>query len=156
MNTIDQVTQQIQPHEPVELAQQLIRIPSFLWRESQLGRWLAQWMDQRGFAVELQAVPLRDGGVTHQAIGTLRGDGSGPSLMLCGHTDTSDWNGEVFRRDEWRHDPFSAELVDGVLYGLGALNMKGGLAAILMAAEAVRRSGHRLKGDLVVACVVAE
>lgn len=156
MNTADQIPSRIQPHEPVALARQLMRIPSFVWRESELGHWLAQWMRERGYVVDLQAVPLRDGGVTHQAIGTLPGDGSGPSLMLCGHTDTSDWNGEVFRRDEWRHDPFGAELVDGVLYGLGALNMKGGLAAILMAAEAVRRSGRPLKGDLVVACVVAE
>jgi acetylornithine deacetylase len=143
-------------HEPVALTQQLIRIPSFLWQESQIGFWIADWMRERGFRVDLQAVPLRDGRVTHQAIGTLKGDGSGPSLMLCGHTDTSDWNGDVFRRDEWRHDPFGAEIADGMLYGLGAINMKAGLAAILMAAEAVRRSGKPLKGDLIVACVVAE
>ncbi|MEO0565187.1 MAG: M20 family metallopeptidase, partial [Chloroflexota bacterium] len=101
-------------------------------------------------------VPLRDGGVTHQAIGTLRGDGTGPSLMLCGHTDTSDWNGDVFRPHEWTHDPFAADIEDGMLYGLGAINMKAGVAAILMAAEAVRRSEQPLKGDLIVACVVAE
>ncbi|MCS6835438.1 MAG: M20/M25/M40 family metallo-hydrolase [Anaerolineae bacterium] len=143
-------------HEPVELAQQLIRIPSFLWQESEIGHWIAAWMAERGFSVDLQTVPLRDGRVTHQAIGTLKGDGTKPSLMLCGHTDTSDWNGDVFRRDQWTHDPFGAEIVDGVLYGLGAINMKGGVASILMAAEAVRRSGQPLKGDLIVACVVAE
>ncbi|HMN30514.1 MAG TPA: M20/M25/M40 family metallo-hydrolase, partial [Caldilineaceae bacterium] len=44
----------------------------------------------------------------------------------------------------------------GYLYGLGAINMKAGVAAILMAAEAVRRSRRPLKGDLIVACVVAE
>ena len=146
----------IDHQEPVELAQQLIRIPSFLWRESEVGFWIAEWMRARGFEVEVQEVPLRNGGVTHQAIGRLKGDGSGPSLMLCGHTDTSDWNGDVFRRGEWTHDPFGAEIVDGMLYGLGAINMKAGVATILMAAEAVRRSGRALKGDLVVACVVAE
>lgn len=143
-------------HEPVELTQQLIRIPSFLWHESEVGRFIAGWMQERGFEVELQTVPLHDGRVTHQAIGTLRGDGSGPSLMLCGHTDTSDWHGDVFCRDQWQHDPFGAEIVDGKIYGLGALNMKAGVAAIMQAADAVRRSGHRLKGDLIVACVVAE
>ena len=143
-------------HEPIELAQQLIRIPSFLWHESEIGHWIAAWMEARGFSVDLQAVPLRNGRVTHQAIGTLKGDGTKPSLMLCGHTDTSDWNGDVFRRSEWTHDPFGAEIVDGVLYGLGAINMKAGLASILLAAEAVRRSGQPLKGDLIVACVVAE
>lgn len=146
----------LQPDEPVELTRQLIRIPSFLWRESEVGFWIADWMRQRGFEVEVQEVPLRHGGVTHQAIGRLRGDGSGPSLMLCGHTDTSDWNGDVFRRDEWTHDPFGAEIADGKIYGLGAINMKAGVASILMAAETVRRSGLPLKGDLIVACVVAE
>lgn len=146
----------IQDHEVIELTQQLIRIPSFLWRESAIGRWLADWMSQRGFEVELQAVPLRDGSVTHQAIGALRGAGGGASLMLCGHTDTSDWNGDVFRRDQWRYDPFGAEIDEGMIYGLGALNMKAGLASMLMAGEAIRRSGKRLKGDLILACVVAE
>ncbi len=146
----------IQDHEAIELTQQLIRIPSFLWRESTIGHWLADWMAERGFEVELQAVPLRDGSVTHQAIGVLRGAGGGPSLMLCGHTDTSDWNGDVFRRDQWTYDPFGAEIDDGMVYGLGALNMKAGLASMLMAGEAIRRSGVRLKGDLILACVVAE
>ncbi|MCE2490127.1 MAG: M20/M25/M40 family metallo-hydrolase [Anaerolineae bacterium] len=142
--------------EPVDLAQQMIRIPSFLWRESELAYWLADWMRERNFEVELQEVPLAGGGCTHQAIGILRGDGSGPSLMLCGHTDTSDWQGGVFRRADWRHDPFAGEIEDGMLYGLGAINMKGGLAAVLMAAETLRRSALPLRGDLIVACVVAE
>ncbi len=148
--------EQIQDHEVIELTRQLIRIPSFLWRESAIGYWIADWLSQRGFEVEIQTVPLRDGSATHQAIGVLRGDGGGPALMLCGHTDTSDWNGDVFRRDQWRHDPFGAQIENGMIYGLGALNMKAGLGSILMAAEAIRRSGKQLKGDLIVACVVAE
>ena len=146
----------LQPDEPVALAQQLIRIPSFLWQESELGHWLADWLRQRDFEVELQEVPLAAGACTHQAIGVLRGDGSGPSLMLCGHTDTSDWKGEIFRRADWSHDPFAADIENGMLYGLGAINMKAGLASILMAAETLRRSGLPLRGDLTVACVVAE
>ena len=146
----------IQDHESIELTRQLIRIPSFLWQETEIGRWLADWMSQRGYEVELQEVPLRGGGVTHQAIGALRGKGGRPSLMLCGHTDTSDWNGDVFRRDQWRYDPFGAEIDDGMIYGLGALNMKAGLASMLIAAEAIRRSGSALQGDLILACVVAE
>jgi len=150
------VLEHIQDHEAIELTQQLIRIPSFLWRESAIGRWLADWMRERGFDVELQTVPLRDGQETHQAIGVLRGGGGGPSLMFCGHTDTSDWNGDVFRRDRWRYDPFGAEIDGEKIYGLGALNMKAGLASMLIAAEAIRRTGTPLKGDLIVACVVAE
>lgn len=153
---VEEILTQFGPHEPVQLTQQLIRIPSFLWQESEVGHWIASWLSERGFTVDLQAVPLRNDQVTHQAIGTLKGDGSGPSLMLCGHTDTSDWNGRPFREAEWQHDPFGGEIEDGLLYGLGAINMKAGVAAIMMAAEAVRRSGRPLKGDLIVACVVAE
>ena len=131
----DSLLARLQPDEPVNLAQQLIRIPSFLWQESELAHWLAAWLREKDFEVEVQEVPLAGGGCTHQTIGTLRGDGGGPSLMLCGHTDTSDWQGDVFRRADWRHDPFAGDIEDGMLYGLGAINMKGGLAAILMAAE---------------------
>ena len=86
----------------------------------------------------------------------MAGSGTGPSLMLCGHTDTSDWNGRPFREEQWTHGPFSGEIADGMLYGLGAINMKAGVAAIMLAADAVRRSGRALKGDLLVACVAAE
>lgn len=150
------ILRHIQDRESIELTQELIRIPSFLWHESEVGYWIANWMSERGYDVDLQEVTLRDGGVTHQAIGILRGDGTGQSLMLCGHTDTSDWNGDVFRKDEWTYDPFGAEIADGKIYGLGAINMKAGVASIMIAAEAIRRSGKPLKGDLIVACVVAE
>lgn len=144
------------PSEAVRLTQQLIAIPSPLWQERAVAEWISSWMAERGFEVDMQIVPLRDGGSTRQAICTLKGDGSGPHLMLCGHTDTSDWNGRPFREAEWKHDPFGGEVVDGMLYGLGAINMKAGVAAVMLAADLVRRSGRRLKGDLTVACVAAE
>ena len=150
-----EILRHLDPAEPVELARELIRVPSPLWGESEVARWLERWFLERGYGVDLQEVP-HETHITHQAIATLPGDGSGPSLMLCGHTDTSDWNGRPFREDEWTRDPFGGEIDDGYLYGLGAINMKAGVAANLAAAEAVRRSGRPLKGDLVVACVVAE
>jgi len=140
----------------VNLTRELIAIPSPLWHETSVARWLADWLAKRGFEVEIQEIPLGNGRVTHQTIATLRGDGSGPSLMLCGHTDTSDWNGRPYREEEWRHDPFSGDVEEDMLYGLGAINMKGGLACVLLAADLVRRSGRTLKGDLIVACVAAE
>jgi acetylornithine deacetylase len=150
------VLSHVDPSDVVELTQKLIAIPSPLWGESAIARWIATWLKTRGFTVDVQTIPLPDGRVTHQTIGKLSGDGSGSSLMLCGHTDTSDWNGRPFREDEWTHDPYSGDLAGGMLYGLGAINMKAGLAAILLAAEAVRRTGRPLKGDLLVACVAAE
>lgn len=154
---MNNVLDHLQPDETTALAQQLIRIPSYLWKESDVAYFIADWFRARGFDdVVVQEVPLRNGGVTHQTIATLKGDGSGPSLMLCGHIDTSDWQGRPFRESEWTHDPFAGDIEAGYLYGLGAINMKAGVAAIMMAAEAVRRSGKPRKGDIVVACVVAE
>jgi len=146
----------VDPDEVVALTRQLIAIPSPLWGESDAARWIAGWMAERGYAVDLQTVPLPRDRTTHNAIGTLRGNGAAKSLMLCGHTDTSDWNGRPFREAEWTHDPYAGDVAGGMLYGLGAINMKAGVAAIMLAAEAVRRSGRTLKGDLVLACIAAE
>jgi acetylornithine deacetylase len=70
--------------------------------------------------------------------------------MLNGHIDIN----ALTRR--WRRDPWTPSLEGDRLYGHGVQNMKGGLASIIMAAEAIRRSGVRLPGDLVVACVAGE
>ena len=70
--------------------------------------------------------------------------------MLNGHTDI---NALTMR---WRRDPWTPSVEGDCLYGHGIQNMKGGLTSIIMAAEAVRQSGIRLAGDLVVACVAGE
>jgi len=80
------------------------------------------------------------------------GPGHGPLLMLNGHMDTV----QVSDPDAWTHAPFGAEIEDGVLYGLGACDMKGGLAAMIYGAKLLRDAGVTLKGDVVVACVVQE
>jgi putative selenium metabolism hydrolase len=80
------------------------------------------------------------------------GPGHGPTLMLNAHMDTV----RVSDRDSWSRDPFEASVEDGVLYGLGSCDMKGGLAAMLYGARLVQDAGVTLNGDLVVACVVQE
>src|SRR5262249_58153538 len=57
---------------------------------------------------------------------------------------------------EWTHAPFGADLVDGRIYGRGAADMKGGLAAAMVAATAIKRSGAALNGRLVVGALVDE
>ena len=56
----------------------------------------------------------------------------------------------------WTFPPFAGELADGRIYGRGAADMKGGLAAAMIAAAAIRRSGVRLRGALVVGALVDE
>jgi acetylornithine deacetylase len=130
----------------VALASALIRIPSFKTEETPVARFLADFFHPRGYQVDLQEIePGR-----FQTIATLKGTGSGMSLMLNGHTDI---NALTLR---WKRDPWTPSVEGDRLYGHGIQNMKGGLTSIIMAAEAVRRSGLSLKGDLVVACVAGE
>jgi acetylornithine deacetylase len=76
------------------------------------------------------------------------GTGSGRSLMLNGHLDT-------VGPGEMQH-PFEPRIEDGRLYGRGAYDMKGALAACIGSVAALIESGHRLKGDLVLAMVADE
>jgi len=140
------VLEQVDPRELVDLASALIRIPSFKTEETPVALFLEAFFRQRGYAVDVQEIePGR-----LQAIATLRGTGGGASLMLNGHTDIN----ALTRR--WTRDPWTPSLEGDRLYGHGVQNMKGGLASIIMTAEAIRRSGVQLAGDLVVACVAGE
>ena len=130
----------------LDLAKQLISIPSFKPNETPVAHFLDGYFRERGYEVELQEVePGR-----LQAIATLRGSGGGRSLMLNGHTDINS-----LRRGAHR-DPTVPTIEGDRLYGQGVENMKGGVASMITAAEAIRLSGVGLKGDLVLACVVGE
>src|SRR3989304_4460302 len=80
--------------------------------------------------------------------GKLKGRGGGQSLMLNAHVDTVGI--------ENMPDPFSATIRDGGMYGRGAYDMKGSLAACLTAAKALTDAGAALGGDLLVAAVADE
>ena len=81
-------------------------------------------------------------------VGRLAGAGDGPALMLNAHYDTVGVEG--------MEAPFSPSIRDGRLYGRGAYDMKGALAACIEAARLVGGSGTRLAGDVLVAAVADE
>jgi acetylornithine deacetylase len=83
---------------------------------------------------------------------TLRGRGAGRSVMLASHIDVVG----VSESEDWEVDPFGGEIVDGRVYGRGAADMKGGVACMLAATEALLDLGLRPGGDVVWASVVDE
>lgn len=130
----------------VELAKSLIRIPSFIGEETPVARWTASYLATRGYEVELQEVEPG----WFQTVAVLKGSGRGRSLMFNGHLDINPLAAG------WTHDPFEPGVEGNKLYGAGSRNMKSGVASMIHAAEAIRASGIRLAGDLVIACVLAE
>ena len=144
------------PPRVISLAQSLIRIPSPLWGETEVARFLAAYLQGCGLHVELQLIETGSGRHSHQTVARWRGKRPGPKTLLCGHLDTSGWGAEMYRADRWTVEPYGAELRDGWLYGVGSLNMKGGIASIAGAVEALRHNGAEIRGEIVLAGVMAE
>jgi acetylornithine deacetylase len=80
-----------------------------------------------------------------QLAARFRGTGGGGSLLLNGHIDVV----PARREDGWEQDPFSAQVVDGKVVGRGACDMKGGIAAMVVAAEVLAQHGGA-RGDVIV------
>ena len=140
------ILENIDRDEMLRLAEQLIRIPSFKTEESDVARFLGDYLSQRGYEVQLQEVePGR-----FQTVAILRGSGRGKSLMFNGHIDIDPL------AMGWKRDPWTPSAEGDLLFGAGTRNMKGGVTAMVTAAEAIRNSGVSLPGDLVIACVVGE
>ncbi len=85
-------------------------------------------------------------------VGVWKGTGGGRSLILNGHVDVV----PAGDRDQWDHDPFSGQMIDGKLFGRGSTDMKGGNLASLLAIETLKALGVRLKGDVIFQSVVEE
>ncbi len=85
-------------------------------------------------------------------VGTFRGSGGGRSLILNGHIDTV----TIEPTHEWTRDPFGAEIDNGLMYGRGTSDMKGGLMAAMLAMTYLKEAGATLRGDVILQSVVNE
>jgi acetylornithine deacetylase len=85
-------------------------------------------------------------------VATLRGAGGGRSLIVNGHIDVVS-PGDLER---WTSPPFEADVRDGRIYGRGAVDMKGGIAAAIFGLEALVANGVKLAGDVIVETVPDE
>ncbi len=112
--------------------------------EREISEYVANLLDGLGLIVKkLEPEPGRI-----SVLGTLPGTGGGRSLMLNAHYDTVGVEG--------MHDPFSAAVREGKIFGRGSFDMKGSLAAQIAAVKALRDSGIHPRGDVVIAAVADE
>jgi succinyl-diaminopimelate desuccinylase len=111
----------------VELAQQLIRMPSTPESRSEhrVAELLADRLDAAGFETSVHVYDDRQSNVVARW-----GNPDRPAICLSGHLDTV-----TVVEEDWKFDPWGAEIVGSRLYGRGAVDMKTGVAALVHAAE---------------------
>jgi acetylornithine deacetylase len=135
--------------EVIALLEQLVSIdsvnPSLVpggKGETEIANFIQSWLQTRGFETHwLENTPGRP-----SVVGVLKGSGGGKSLMLNGHIDTVTLTGNP--------DGIKPRVESGKMFARGAYDMKGGVAAMLVAAA--RAKALNLRGDVIVACVSDE
>ena len=148
----------------LEALRELVAIESWNGRETPAQNLMARWMAEADLKVDewtidsrkleghpgfFTEIPRKD---PRGLVGTLDGEGEGPSLILNGHVDVVP-PGDP---DLWTHPPFEAVEKEGRVYGRGALDMKGPLLAALFALRAIQSEGVRLRGRVFLESVVGE
>lgn len=120
----------------IQLAKALIQRPSISPDDQGCQQLIADYLQPLGFHLEwLQFNDTLNLWATH---------GEGECLAFAGHTDVVPTGDE----SAWAFPPFSAEIVDGILYGRGAADMKGSLAAMVIAAGEFVRNNPNHKGKI--------
>ncbi|MGN6462663.1 MAG: M20/M25/M40 family metallo-hydrolase [Pseudolabrys sp.] len=153
MSIADDIVNRIKREDVAAFALEICNIDSPCGHESEVADHLFKWMTREGFAPRKLGL-FRE---RYNLLGTLPGTGGGYSLIFNSHMDTA-----VPREADMVHaDPtnpvyHSAWEENGLLFGEGICNDKGPMAAFLIAAKAIRESGHKLKGDLLVSGAVHE
>ena len=167
----DRVLQRIDGRQKdiISFLESLVRIPSVTGSEKAYQQFMAETLTGMGFKVDtwdadeedlkqkypgyflsrMFAPPLKD---RPNVVGTLKGSGGGKSLLLNGHADVVSPEPVA----NWKHDPWGAVIEDGKMYGRGTCDMKGGIAAHIMAVRILLDEGIRLKGDLIIESPIEE
>lgn len=155
--------------EMTEFLQELVGIPSVVGHEGDAQRfmektfrdlelevdvWEADVAELRKHPAFFETTSFTKFGYKGRpnVIGKLRGSGGGRSIILGGHIDVV----SPEPVSAWTHDPWSAEIVDGKLYGRGAADMKGGIAAMIHAFKCVQAVGVKPRGDIILKSTIEE
>ena len=135
--------------EVTSLLQGLIRLDTVNppGNETVAAEYLRAYLEENGVACELYArIPERA-----NLVARIPGRGEGPRLLFLSHTDTV-----LADPAEWQVDPWSGELRDGEVWGRGALDMKGQVAANAVAIASLARDGFEPAGDVIFAATADE
>ena len=116
------------PADPVAIARELLRCPSVTPAEGGALAYLERVLAGAGFTAHRPV--FREPGTADVENLYARIGSAGPHLVFAGHTDVVPPGEEA----AWRHAPFAGDIADGVLYGRGAVDMKGGVACFVAAA----------------------
>src|SRR5262252_10823302 len=129
--------------DPVAHPRELLRCPSVTPQEGGALSFLEKILAGAGFAVHrvvFSETGADDVENLYARIGT-----AGPHLLLAGHTDVVPPGDEA----RWRHPPFAGDIADGVLFGRGAVDMKGAIACKLAAVlDYLGANGGKSKGSI--------
>ena len=151
---LEDVLNRIDREELVRLARELVRIPSVYrpeetdGNEARVARFVADYLDRAGFEVSIEEV--KPGRPNVWAV--WEGDRTGKTLLFEAHTDVVT-EGSA---EDWEHLPFGAERDGDRIYGRGACDTKGNLAAAVVAVRAVKDSGVPFPGSLILCHPVDE
>lgn len=130
--------------EMIQFLRQLVQTPSPSTNEGAVAELIV---------AELTRLGLKDTRIDPMGnVIACLGTGEGPTLLFDAHMDTVD----VGERAAWRHDPYGAVIEDQVLYGRGAVDTKGSIAAMVYGAKRLLDAGLPRRGTLVLAMVVQE
>jgi succinyl-diaminopimelate desuccinylase len=133
----------------VQLLQAMIRTRSTNppAEELTLAGWVHDWLRQYGVTSELRPFA----GTRANVIAHLQGTGVRPGLIFSAHFDTVP-EGDI----PWDYPPYGGDIHEGRIYGRGAADMKGGMAAMMIAAAALASAEVKLQGDLILAFTSGE
>lgn len=140
-----EIADSIDERELLGLCRELIRIPSVYKKEERIAKFIASRLDKWGMTPEL--VPVIGYG---PSVVARIGPSNRPAIVLNGHMDT------VEVKEGWKHEPFGAKVEKGMLYGLGSLDMKCGLASLMLAFRTIADSKVKLDCCIVFQAVSGE
>ena len=151
--------------EMIDTLSGLVRIPSVVGNEGPAQEFMQRQYEDLGLEVKTfeadketvgQHSAYVESGLPFEGrpnvIGVLKGDPAKKSMILNGHVDVV----SPEPVDQWRHDPWGAEIEDNRLYGRGAVDMKAGVIANLFALKALKKAGIEPGGDVMLQSVVEE